>query len=115
MSSEVRSYLVGSKTGCSSCSREVSESTSVSELEDMVGELVCDVPDDEEVAMTKNVVRSKRMTSVALHASANVDRCLDRMLALGISVWTILDHAYNHECQSKENEGAAQCRGTHFV
>ncbi len=48
---------------------------------------------DEEVAMTRNVVRSKRMTSVALQAAANVERCLVRMAALGIRVCTTFDHA----------------------
>lgn len=43
--------------------------------------------------MTKNVVRSKRMTSVALHASAKVVKCFESMAALGIRVCTMLDHA----------------------
>ena len=47
----------------------------------------------EEVAITKNVVRSKRITSVALHASAKVVRCLESTAAFGMRVWTILDHA----------------------
>ena len=42
--------------------------------------------DDDEVAMTRNVVLSKRITSVALHASANVERCLVRIDAFGIRV-----------------------------
>ena len=49
----------------------------------------------EDVAMTRNVVRSKRTTSVAPHASARVVRCLERTEALGIRVWTIRDHAYS--------------------
>lgn len=48
---------------------------------------------DEEVAMTRNVARSKRMTSVALHAFAKIDRCLCSTAALGMSVWTMCDHA----------------------
>jgi hypothetical protein len=47
----------------------------------------------EEVAITKNVVRSKRITSVALHASAKVVKCLESTAAFGMRVWTILDHA----------------------
>ena len=47
----------------------------------------------EDVAMTRKVVRSKRMTSVALQAAANVERCLERIAALGIRVCTIFDHA----------------------
>lgn len=47
-----------------------------------------------DVAMTRNVVRSKRMTSVALHARASVVRCLDKTAALGMRVWTIRDHAW---------------------
>jgi hypothetical protein len=48
----------------------------------------------DEVAMTRKVVRSKRITSVALQAAAKVERCLDRIAALGIRVCTIFDHAY---------------------
>lgn len=48
---------------------------------------------DEEVAMTRNVVRSKRITSVALHAVATVERCFERIAALGIRVCTIFDQA----------------------
>ena len=44
--------------------------------------------------MTRKVVRSKRMTSVALQASAKVVRCFVRIAALGISVCTMRDHAY---------------------
>ncbi len=44
--------------------------------------------------MTRNVVRSKRTTSVAPHASARVVRCFERTEAFGIRVWTIRDHAY---------------------
>lgn len=46
-----------------------------------------------EVAITRKVVRSKRITSVALQASAKVVKCLVRTAAFGISVWTMLDHA----------------------
>lgn len=46
--------------------------------------------------MTRNVVRSKRMTSVALQASAKVVKCLVRMAAFGISVCTIRDQAYKY-------------------
>lgn len=48
----------------------------------------------EEVAMTRNVVRSKRITSVALQATASLLRCLVRTEALGISVCTMRDHAW---------------------
>jgi len=47
----------------------------------------------EEVAITRKVVRSKRITSVALHASAKVVRCFDRTAAFGMRVWTMLDQA----------------------
>lgn len=40
----------------------------------------------EDVAMTKNVVRSNKTTSVALHASASFARCFVRTEALGIRV-----------------------------
>lgn len=46
-----------------------------------------------EVAITKNVVRSNRTTSVAPHAAARVVRCLESTEAFGISVCTICDHA----------------------
>ena len=50
----------------------------------------------DEVAITRNVVRSKRMTSVALHATASLSKCLVSTDALGIRVCTICDHAlYN--------------------
>lgn len=39
-------------------------------------------------------MRSKRMTSVALHASAKVVKCFVRIAAFGISVCTIRDQAY---------------------
>lgn len=42
--------------------------------------------DCKEVAMTRKVVRSNKMTSVALHALAKVLRCLERMAAFGIRV-----------------------------
>lgn len=44
--------------------------------------------------MTRKVVRSKRMTSVALQALANTFRCRESTLALGIKVWTIFDQAW---------------------
>lgn len=47
----------------------------------------------EDVAMTRKVVRSNMITSVALHASASVVRCLVRTETLGMRVCTILDHA----------------------
>ena len=40
----------------------------------------------EEVAITRKVVRSKRITSVALHASASVVRCFVRIETFGIRV-----------------------------
>lgn len=46
-----------------------------------------------DVAITRNVVRSKRMTSVALHASAKVVKCFESIAAFGMRVCTILDHA----------------------
>ena len=45
------------------------------------------------MAITRNVVRSKRMTSVALHASAKVVKCFESIAAFGMRVCTILDHA----------------------
>jgi hypothetical protein len=77
MSSEVRSYRLASSSA-------VAGVPAGSGLEGAM---------DEEVAMTRKVVRSKRMTSVALHAFATVERCLDRIAALGIRVWTIFDQA----------------------
>lgn len=53
-----------------------------------------DGADGVEVAITRNVVRSKRITSVALQASAKMLRCLLRTAAFGIRVWTMLDQAY---------------------
>jgi len=47
----------------------------------------------EEIAMTRKVVRSNRMASVALQACTNVVKCFDKTAAFGITVWTILDHA----------------------
>ena len=61
------------------------------EAEDSEGE---EVEGSVEVAMTRKVVRSNKMTSVALHAAATILRCLLRTSALGIRVWTILDQAY---------------------
>lgn len=46
-----------------------------------------------DVAITRNVVRSNRITSVALQALANVARCFESTAAFGIRVWTIFDHA----------------------
>src|SRR5579863_317776 len=46
-----------------------------------------------EVAITRNVVRSNKMASVALQACANVVRCLERTAAFGMIVCTMLDHA----------------------
>ena len=54
------------------------------------------------MAITRKVVRSKRITSVALHAAANVDKCLDRMAAFGIKVCTIFDHAFLIVCRQEE-------------
>ena len=45
------------------------------------------------MAITRNVVRSKRTTSVALQAEASLARCRDNTDALGMSVCTILDQA----------------------
>lgn len=81
MSSEVRSYRLGS-------SRVPSPKSSRSDAE-----LDGEEPADRDVAITKNVVRSKRMTSVAPQALENVDRCFERIDALGIKVWTIFDQA----------------------
>ena len=47
----------------------------------------------EEVVMTRKVMRSNRMASMALQACANVVRCFDRTAAFGVIVWTILNHA----------------------
>lgn len=63
------------------------------------GDIVCgetgltDAGGGDDVAMTRNVVRSKRMTSVALHACARTVRCLDSTVAFGIRVCTIRDQA----------------------
>ena len=48
----------------------------------------------DEVAITKNVVRSKRITSVALQAAASLSRCLVSTDAFGIRVCTIRDQAW---------------------
>lgn len=80
MSSEVRSYRVGSSWWGS-------------------GEGWLDV------AMTRKVVRSKRMTSVALHASAKVVRCFERTDALGMRVWTMLDQAWGESVVRRKNSG----------
>lgn len=57
-----------------------------------VGE-VEETADEDEVAMTRKVVRSNMMTSVALQASANIVKCFASDDAFGMSVWTIRDHA----------------------
>ena len=80
ISSDVRSYRLES-------SPDVSGVHWGSGLEYEGGKFV------EEVAMTRKVVRSKSMTSVALQAAASVERCLERIAALGIRVCTIFDHA----------------------
>ena len=72
MSSDVRSYLVGSNSWSS-------------------GD---DEGDGSVVAMTRKVVRSNRITSVAEHAFANEVRCLESTAAFGTRVRTMLDHAY---------------------
>ena len=88
MSSEVLSYLVGSSVfaGLSNCRVSLFVWPFVDESAGLDDE-------DEDVAMTRKVVRSKRMTSVALHACANVERCVERILALGMRVCTIFDQA----------------------
>lgn len=55
-----------------------------------------------EVAMTRKVVRSKRTTSVALHAAASVARCFERTYAFGMSVRAMRDHACAYTRQSIE-------------
>jgi len=79
MSSDVRSYRLESNSDVGDCSSE-------SGLD----------RDDEadEVAMTRKVVRSKRMTSAALQAAAKVVRCLERIAAFGMRVCTMLDQAW---------------------
>lgn len=72
MSSDVRSYRLGSSGPVSTDSSPSRE--------------ILDGDGADEVAMTRNVVRSKRMTSVALHAPAKVDRCFDKIAAFGIRV-----------------------------
>jgi hypothetical protein len=47
-----------------------------------------------DVAMTRKVVRSKRTTSVAAHACANVVRWRESVAAFGMSEWTTRDQAY---------------------
>jgi hypothetical protein len=98
MSSDVLSYRVGSRElgGLDSPS---SAATSRPEAS------VASVEGEEDVAMTRNVVRSKRITSVALHALAKVVRCFARMLALGMRVCTMFDHACRcHEHLKDMNE-----------
>lgn len=48
---------------------------------------------EDEVAMTRKVVRSNKMTSVAPQAWAKIERCFERIPAFGMRVWTILDQA----------------------
>jgi len=86
MSSDVRSYRLESNSDVGDCSSE-------SGLD----------RDDEadEVAMTRKVVRSKRMTSAALQAAAKVVRCLERIAAFGMRVCTMLDQAWRTgSCQT---------------
>ncbi len=47
--------------------------------------------------MTRKVVRSNRMASVALQAWAKVVRCFDRTAAFGMMECTMRDHACSHE------------------
>lgn len=78
MSSEVRSYRFGSSSAVTSV---------------LAGSGLAWEEGLEEVAITRKVVRSKRITSVALHAAATVERCSERIVAFGIRVCTIFDHA----------------------
>jgi len=55
-----------------------------------------------EVVITREVVWSNRMASVALQAWANVVRCLDRTAALEMAVCTILDHACARQSRHAE-------------
>ena len=78
-------------------SPETNERAGVGSATDVVVE--DDAVDDDggwraEVAITRKVVRSNRMTSVAEQISAKVVRCLVRTAALGMIVWTMRDHAY---------------------
>ena len=70
---------------------------------DLVGDVVGDDCADmcgvsasanEDVAMTRKVVRSKSTTSVALQASPSFARCRVRTEAFGMSVCTMRDQAY---------------------
>src|SRR6267142_3843256 len=61
-----------------------------------------------EVAMTRKVVRSNRMASVALRAWANVVTFLNRTAALGMMVCTTLDRAC--ACQSRRAERSEERR-----
>ena len=92
ISSDVFSYRVGS----SPCPVESSSIVAIDTAFSIVWAPSFDLGDvlDKEDAMTRNVVRSNRMTSVALQVSAKILKCLDKRVALGISVCTIRLQAY---------------------
>src|SRR6266850_1837334 len=61
-----------------------------------------------EVAMTRKVVRSNGMASVAPQAWVNVVRCLDRTVALEMMVCTIIDHASDTRSRGETGRGKAK-------
>lgn len=63
-------------------------------------------------AMMRKVVRSKRTTSEAEHILANVVRCLERMGALGMRVWTMRDHALRRFGSVHERKEELRARDT---
>ena len=101
ISSDVRSYRVGailwgsaSKSDpCSECVAERCPLVRTEDGPDGIEDAVGGGGGGVEVAMTRKVVRSKRTTSVALHAVANLARCRDSTEAFGMRVCTILDQA----------------------
>lgn len=95
ISSEVRSYRVGSNACCPCCVSVWDDEGDVGDDGEGEGGEEVELRALEEVAITRKVVRSKRMTSVALQASANVVKCRVSTAALGIKVCTMLDHAFN--------------------
>jgi hypothetical protein len=67
-----------------------------------------------EVAITKKVARSKRTTSVAEHACANVVKWRDSVAALGMSVFTTRDQAYGYSINQSESNASGPV-WTYFV
>lgn len=76
------------ETGVDGRGTVAAETVGVAVIELVVGE------EFDDVAMTRKVVRSKRMTSVALQAAASLSRCFVSTDAFGMRVCTICDQAY---------------------